>query len=731
MAIFRRGQGVQLAFLLASGCALLLSLLALAVWQRAQHLAMARDDVLLLRLDRRVPSGESSAFSRGSFLEADIAALRAALNGSLLSPVRVQSRVLARAEQRLAVTLVEIEPALARQLSPGVALDCSDHVLYGLPDRPRHTGNDAGRWYGDRAWELRPADLPWLQFFVADIESQPLLYCGPGHAGEADWLLVAGGGALRPRLDALSKQTEYLGAELFSRRLGYQALGAALRDRLRQRLGWVLPALATIVLVALALPLAAALLRGLRHRGEQRLRLALGASPGQLARRAAVDALGRVLLPALLAAIAYLIAMWSGWVGPPDSAAGLIGDYLGLVAVVALGAVGLRLRLLSSSLAASPGSMLSSQFSGRIWPYLAVWAGGFLLASFAMCMAVALGAHLRRQQQIDVGFQRSGLWVIPVRLARQPDVAAPVQSDFARARNALQLAWPGLPVAAACDPPWRFEGFTFLDHDDGSTALGMPISDGFLPMLGVLENGRDLRPDEALSSRAALSLGLLPSEIAVFERLHDFVGRVGALRLGVFDPRPRKVLFQPFAPARCQQFDLVLRDEHLSAAGLARLRNLVSGVYPDAAIGEPRAVVELYRQALAPLDRLYALFAGAGLSGVLLCYALSAVVWAALLAALRRDWAIRAALGASPWRLLWHTLRRVLAWALPSTILLVLLAGAVQRGLGAWILGWQPLPVAVMFALALLLLLPGVIGLGLVAWREFQAGAIGRHLVES
>jgi len=722
---------VQLAFLLASGCALLLSLLALAVWQRAQYLANAPNDVLLLRLERRVPSGESTAFSRSSFLEGDIAELRSALTGSLLSPVRIQSNVLARDGQRLAVTVVEIEPVLARRLSPGVALDCTDRVLYGLTGGARHAGSDGGPWYSDRAWELRPADLPWLPFFATDIESLPLLYCGPGSSVEADWLLAAGGSDLRPQLDALSKHTEYLGAALFSRRLGFQALGTALQDSVRHRLGWVLPALATIVLVTLAIPLAAALLLGLRHRGEQRLRLALGASPGQLSRRAAGDALGRVLWPAVLAAVAYCAAVQIGWFRPADAAVLLVRDYLGLVALVGLGCVWLRQHLLAGSLKGSAGSMLTTQFTARIWPYLAVWAGGFLLAAFALCMALALGVHVRRQQQIDVGFERSGLWVIPVRLPQKPDAAAPVQADFARARNALQLARPGLQIAAACDPPWRFEGFAFLDHDDGSTALGMPITDGFLPMLGVIEDGRDLRPDEALSNRAALSLGFLPGEIAVFERLHDFVGRVGALRLGVFDPRPRKVLFQPFAPALCQQFDLLLRGERLSAAELARLRNLVPGVYPDAAIGEPQAVTQIYRQALAPVDRLYALFAGAGLSGMLLCYALSAVVWAALFAALRREWAIRAALGASPWRLLRHTLWRVLAWALPSVVLLVLIGSAAQRGLGAWILGWQPLSVPAMLALTLLLLLPGVIGLALVAWREFQAGAIGRHLAES
>lgn len=720
----------QLGFFAASSFAFLLAALAFSASELLDRMSPALDQELLVGLEMRVPGSDTGSFSRTGVSRQRRDELLGRLPEVVASSVSVQATSLSAPDLSLAVTVVELEPAMANRLSPGQSLACGDELVYtDQRTVARFTARSGARLDG-RLVQLVPVDLPWMAFF-ASYPGEPLvLRCRAFDRQAAQWLLVSGAANVAAQLRAIAALPEFSGEQLFSQRLTIQPLRHALRSAALKRIGWVKPALATITIICLLIAASWAILGGLRARRGDTVRRALGASPHRMVRRAFVLTGGAVIAAAALGLLLHVTLIHIGVFGSGAASGPVPAGYPVLAASAALLACILRSVISLGAFREGGGvGQVGSNFSARLWPFLAVWAFGFFIGSFALVMTLALSTHSARQAELQLGFQAEGLFAIPVRFATPPNSAEQFLADVNRARAAISRVLPQARTAAACTPPWRFEGFGFLENDDGSTGLMMPVSDGFLGLVGAdLRGGRDLVEGDMSSTQIAIAQTGSADELRLWKARHSVVGQVASLRVGTLDPKLRSVLFQPLAQHTCQDFDLAFRLPSVKASQLLQASQAVQLDLAGVAVGLAHPVQDVYRNAHGPVNRLRDLFAAAALVGFGLTLLLTAVVWSALLAAQRREIAIRAALGAAPARLVRHMLQTVLRWAAPVVLAVLLTNIAVQQILSAYIVNWQAFGSLPTLLACLVLLIPGVIGLGAVGLREFSRPGIQHHL---
>lgn len=290
----------------------------------------------------------------------------------------------------------------------------------------------------------------------------------------------------------------------------------------------------------------------------------------------------------------------------------------------------------------------------------------------------AVADHLRRQGAAAVGFTG----------------AAPMQRY---SRSGIVSEAPGL----ALDEPLSVD--VHAVHGDLAAALGLRLREG-----RMLDPALDHERAEAVvvvtralaerlaPGRSALGLSLRVGAAGEEAELRRIVGVVDDVRHESPLSMPRPTLYVPYAQDATSmrgaggQVALLVRwraaGEPAAVPTLARISAAVTDVNPWIAVGEVTTMLSRAERSIAGVTLARQLFAGFALLGLLLASLCIAAVAELGVARQRHGMAVRAALGASPRRLMGEVLGTSLRLAVPAAtagcllawLLDDLLAGAVQ-----------------------------------------------------
>lgn len=290
----------------------------------------------------------------------------------------------------------------------------------------------------------------------------------------------------------------------------------------------------------------------------------------------------------------------------------------------------------------------------------------------------AVADHLRRQGAAAVGFTG----------------AAPMQRY---SRSGIVSEAPGL----ALDEPLSVD--VHAVHGDLAAALGLRLREG-----RMLDPALDHERAEAVvvvtralaerlaPGRSALGLSLRVGAAGEEAELRRIVGVVDDVRHESPLSMPRPTLYVPYAQDAASmrgaggQVALLVRwraaGEPAAVPTLARISAAVTDVNPWIAVGEVTTMLSRAERSIAGVTLARQLFAGFALLGLLLASLGIAAVAELGVARQRHGMAVRAALGASPRRLMGEVLGTSLRLAVPAAtagcllawLLDDLLAGAVQ-----------------------------------------------------
>jgi hypothetical protein len=712
------------AFWAASATAFLLALLSIAAFDSLRQLRPAANEAFLVTQFMRIPGAEGERFHRIGWTPLRVAELGEQLGASArLAPVSLQRSVLAWSEGRLAVSTLSIPRSVAVAMARQEALVCDGTTLHLGPRLFSQVGPGPLRLGGRQAVAVS-AQLGWLQGLVGQVPDALVLVCSPSdelQAGSATWLVATGDGSLLSRLQQARAGAAGGASESFATQLRIEHLSEAVRRSADRELGWVQPVLAALIGMGLLLNLAWAGLGALTDRPGDRVRWLVGGSPWRIALRAGARTATAVASAGLLAAVLFETLVAAGFVQSPVDRIGALGMFLALVGIAAGASAALRAVSSLAGLRGANPSASGSRITSSTWPYLIAWATGLGLAMLVSSLAVSLLWFAQRLDRIDPGFQAAGLHAVSIRpVDPEPDaVASYRQLQPARAGLAEALDLP--KIEAACVPPWRLAGHAFLDDDDGSTGLVMPVTAGFLELIGArLARGAHFPEGSERDAQRVLIQTGGDSEREPWHRVHTVLGETEGLLVGTYAPEPRSILFRPIGDLACDDIDLVYRSPRLSTSETRRRMDELHQRMPQFAWSEPQAVDALYRDARSGVRRLSGLMLGVSAVGLMLMLVLSATLAAALEAVQRRETAVRMALGASSVRMARRAVLRSLLWCTPAAVAALLSLAAVNGLMRAYVLGWIAPPAfgSPAMAAAVSALSAGFLGISI--WRTLS-----------
>ncbi len=711
------------AFWLASVTAFLLALLSLGTFDALLRFESGATNVFLVSQAMRVPGPEGDRLHRIGWTPSRIAELAERLGApTRLSPISIRAGVLEGSDRTLAVSVVTISRAVAAALSDRTPLVCDGATLHASPRTLETFGSNTVR-LGGQSYIAIPARLEWLQAFARSTHDAMVLRClasdVPSREG-AGWLVATGDGTLSARLQHARQSSARDSQSAFATELRFEPLADALRQSAARELGWIPPVLAALVVMGLMLNLAWAGLASFNERAEDRIRWLLGGPPLRIALGAGIKTCIPVAASGVLAAVLCAALVAGGAVQPPDAPVLTLGGYAVLVAGTALASAALRAGASWWALRAPGGTSGGARITTPIWPYLLAWAVGLYLAMLVSALAASVIWFTQRLDRIDPGFQADGLYAVSVRRAGAADGTA--DDIVQRARAGLADAFGVTAVEAACVPPWRFSGFSFLDEDDGSTGLVMPVTAGFLQLIGArMAHGSPFPPGSDRDSHLALIQVQRSEEREQWRRVYSVLGETQGLRVGAYAPSLRSILFRPMAALDCEDVELVFRHPGWSLPerirGMAELRQRM----PALAWSDPTSVLQVYRQARSGVRQLSRLLVAVSAVGLMLMFALSGTLVVALAAAQRRETAVRMALGASYGRIASGVMLRSLAWCVPAVLAAAASLFAAHGLMKAFLLDWLPPPAGLLCVTVALVCLSGALFLWLSTVR-----ALGR-----
>jgi putative ABC transport system permease protein len=474
------------------------------------------------------------------------------------------------------------------------------------------------------------------------------------------------------------------------------------------------------------------LARSIDRRPELRVRLAIGASRGQVVRQILIEAGVQVVLAVLVGA--WLGALLARQVpglfpfGTPVTALTPADPrMLFFLGAVALGAWALTAGIPAAHFLATSRRAMVSRFRRDAAPR------GLVVAQAALSTMLLVAASLlfRTVQQLDrlpLGFDATQTVAVPVAPAAaattvsEPALRSAVAERLA-ADPAIELAgW--ISAVPLLDPLLRAP----VNREDAQrtvseapTAARFVVDAGALEALGIVAvRGRGFAAgDDAFGPPVVLvsetmSRAIWPDADPVGRRIavdpHSWnawitvVGVVPDLRFEDLTLPPQPAFFLPRAQAWSPSMTLVARTTGGPAALAAPVRAAVAALAPGVPVGEPRALVDVVRDAQGParvmtslLTALALIAAGLGAVGL---YA-SLAGW---VARRRAEIGTRLALGAQPERLAAGVLATGLALT-AAGILVGAIGGALTgRAIRSLLFGVSPIdPVAYLLAAAVLL----------------------------
>lgn len=551
---------------------------------------------------------------------------------------------------------------------------------------------------------------------------------------------------------------EQLAKDFPDTNLGWQAAVEPVRDwmvggELRTRLLVLLAAVGVLLLVACANVANLQLARATARVREIGIRRALGASPARVVRHLMTE---NLLLAGLGGALGLALAAVA-----LRGAAALLPATLPRLSSVALNGPVLLVAFLLTGLTAFAFGILPSALAGRTDVRTALAQGGrsavdarraplregLVVAQLALATALVIGAVLLAQsfgrlQNVPLGFRPDHL--LSARLTL-PEVQDDKTFEENLALYAALLdkarALPGVTSAGltseiplgevntsmevtALAPPSGTNGGAAANRE-GAQASWRIVTDGYLPTLGVpLLRGRWFAEHGEPSGSLLLSEGLArrlfpngadPIGRTVYlsnDQERTVVGVVGDVRQLGLGEEPTPTMYMPTTWYLWPTMTIAIRTAGDPAALTPALRQALAQLAPDLALFDVRTLNTVIAGSVAQ-PRLQtwvvALFAG-------LALLLAAIGIAGLVAynVTRRtpELAVRAALGASPRRIVTQVLIRGLTLSLAGIAAGVFLAALLGTGLRSLLYGIDPHAPATYAATALTL---GTLGT-LAAW---------------
>ncbi|MEP7010964.1 MAG: ABC transporter permease [Acidobacteriota bacterium] len=541
--------------------------------------------------------------------------------------------------------------------------------------------------------------------------------------------------------------------------LGWQAAVESVRDwrvggELRTRLLVLLAAVGVLLLVACANVANLQLARATARVREIGIRRALGASPARVVRHLMTE---NLLLASLGGALGLGLAA-----AALRGAAAILPATLPRLSSIALNGPVLMVAFLLTAATAFAFGILPSALAGRTDVRTALAQGGrsavdarraplregLVVAQLALATALAIGAVLLAQsfarlQHVSLGFRPDHLLTARLTLPDVEDNDEIYKTNLALYAALLEKAraLPGvtsagltseiplgevntsMEVSALAPPPGTSIGSAA--NREGAQASWRIVTEGYLPTLGVpLLRGRWFaehhEPHHSLLLSEGLARRLFPRGADPIGRTvylgnnqeRTVVGVVGDVRQVGLEQNPTPTMYMPTTWYLWPTMTIAVRTAGDPAALTPGLRQVLHQLNPDLALFDVRTLSTVISGSVSQ-PRLQtwvvALFAG-------LALLLAAIGVAGLVAynVTRRtpELAVRAALGASPGRIVGQVLARGLALSLSGVTAGVLLAALLGRGLKSLLYGIDPHAPATYAATALIL---GSLG-ALAAW---------------
>ena len=380
--------------------------------------------------------------------------------------------------------------------------------------------------------------------------------------------------------------------------------------------GWALLAAGLVVLlVACGNVAALQVARGIARRGEMALRLALGASPGQIARQVVVES---VLLCAGGSVLGILLARWLmdgffGWLPsrlPAWVNLAMDGRFaLGFAGLVLLSAVvcallpardAMRRRDLRAMIAAGPSS---TGGAGRFASLRALVVGETAFAVTLLLTAGLLTEALHRVRTVDAGFSAGRVLTYVIKLTGPAYATPDARLAFFDEHLQRVRALPGVAEASASTSlPLSGNHVGVFVEPEGVEAApaGAPevtvhlrqVMPGYFSVMGIpVAAGRVFEAQDGASAGShpvvvdeALARRFWPGERAVGKRLrfkgaaapwHEVVGVVKTVLQGNLDEDTAPGLYCPHRQDPPENMAVVLRYTGDTAGLAPAIRDLV------------------------------------------------------------------------------------------------------------------------------------------------------------
>jgi predicted permease len=508
--------------------------------------------------------------------------------------------------------------------------------------------------------------------------------------------------AAQAELEALTRSLHALDASMKSEGYGVRVVDFRndLLEGSSRQVGLLLAAVGCLLLIACANVINLLLARGISRQAQTTLRLALGASDGDVTRVFVMESLVLSIAGGLLGAVLMIWAadLAAGLIPATFSHATALRPDLGVFVVLAalMVAVGIGCGLvparyasgvdLRTTLASGAQSVASEPGAMRVMVGLEVAVGVVLLTGAGL-----LVNSLLRLERVDPGFRRDGAVVASFSLGSAP--GSPYETASARARFFDQLlertaATPGIAAAGVTSSfPFGFSPNALLQEDGVPLgqwgrapatnyrvvggkyfdAIGVPLRRGRLfddadrtgaPLVAVVNEAT-----ERILWNGASALGRRVRMVNMdgVEEYATIIGVVGDMRhRGLTRPSVSEVYF-PYRqrPGRTYGMTLVAQTTLDATAAASAIRNAVRAVDRSIpAVVEPIAErLETQTAAARFRTRLFGGFALTALA--LAAFGIFGVV-TYMVAARSKEMGIRLALGARPAHVRHLVLRRAL-----------------------------------------------------------------------
>ncbi|HEV7669211.1 MAG TPA: ABC transporter permease [Thermoanaerobaculia bacterium] len=540
--------------------------------------------------------------------------------------------------------------------------------------------------------------------------------------------------------------------------LGWQATVEPVRDwivggELRTRLWVLLAAVGVLLLVACANVANLQLARATARVREIGIRRALGASPARVIRHLMIEnlllaglggALGLALAAAALRGASALLPATL----PRLSSIALNGPVL-VVAFLLTAATAFLFGVLPSALAGRTDVRTALAQGGRsaVEGRRAPLREGLVVAQLALATALSIGAVLLAQsfgrlQNVPLGFRPDHLLTARLTLPEaEDDQTMEKNLAFYGALMERVRALPGVTSAGLTSEIPLGEGDTSMGisavapppgtsieggaNREGTQASWRIVTAGYLPTLGVpLLRGRWFAEHDEPGQSLVLSEGLVRR---LFPRGADPIGRRVYLAngkeftvVGVAGDIRQIGLGEDMTPTMYfstswylwPTMSLTVRTAGDPAALTPDIRRTLSQLAPDLALFDVRTLSTVIAGSVSqPRLQTWVVSLFAGLALLLAAIGIAGLV-AYNVTRRTPELAVRAALGASPGRILKQVLARGLTLSLAGVVLGVLLAALLGTGLKSLLYGIDPHAPATYAATALIL---GTLG-ALAAW---------------